>query len=879
MKKIPLIFFFLPFPVLAQVSEDFESGILSAWEQVPAARWECSADQAVSGLYSLRHGYDNPENGRDAISLYVGQLLPDSANVTWRFRLRHGYSPSSVNNWAVFLSSSGSAGEMQSFAVDEAIMLGVNVQGSDDRLKLWLLRGGAYTELLSTDLDWQAAIGTEAAPAIEVRCLEGGTWEVLVDSAGDFGNVLPLGSTLYPVSSLGPYFGLLYRYSSAQDRKLWLDELAISGYLQPDREAPLLMSCRAFGDRYLRLVFNERMKGTDALETSHYLLDGGIFPEEVKRVTDGVYDLFFDLGFGEDQEHSLAVSGLSDLAGNVMVPVTVPFQYHRPAFQDVVINEIMVDPEPCVLLPAVEYIELFNRSDFEQDLENWSLQAGDDRILLPSFLLSPGQYVLLASFSAAEHLETYGGVIGISGFPVLNNDGEELFLSSPDRRLISYVHYSPDWHQDEYKRGGGWSLERIDPDNPCDPCGNWTSSVYYAGGTPGIENSVLRSNPDHNSPAMQRVKVIDNKKLVLVFSEPMDSLAAANPANYQLDHQVGSPQKASPAFPAYDRVELVFGQALLQGTIYFLETSPALTDCSGNPVTAPGGLRVSLPEPPVPGDLVINEVLFNPYPGESDYVEIFNRSDRVFDLAGLYLGAPGTGVEPVSDLVRVSDGQLVFPGDFVLFTANPGQVAARYFNHDQKCFVDPGRLPSLPDEEGGILILDTLLRIIDDFHYNEEMHFPLLRDPEGVSLERIHYDQPTDDPANWHSASETSGFGTPGLPNSQFVSHKESTDRFYVYPSTFSPDNDGRDDILNIAYRMPEPGYVANIILFDARGRKIRQLAVNLLLGTEGVISWDGFLEDGSPAGMGIYLVYAEVFNLTGKISHYKCSCVLARRL
>jgi len=42
------------------------------------------------------------------------------------------------------------------------------------------------------------------------------------------------------------------------------------------------------------------------------------------------------------------------------------------------------------------------------------------------------------------------------------------------------------------------------------------------------------------------------------------------------------------------------------------------------------------------------------------------------------------------------------------------------------------------------------------------MHYSLLKGNEGISLEKIRPDLPSDESMNWHSASESVGWGTPG---------------------------------------------------------------------------------------------------------------------
>ena len=76
---------------------------------------------------------------------------------------------------------------------------------------------------------------------------------------------------------------------------------------------------------------------------------------------------------------------------------------------------------------------------------------------------------------------------------------------------------------------------------------------------------------------------------------------------------------------------------------------------------------------------------------------------------------------------------------------------------------------------------------------------------------------------------------------------------------------DGRDDVLNIRYKFDQPGFVANVNIFDARGRKIKMLIKSEMLGTEGYFTWDGLNDANQKASIGIYVIFIEVFNLDGK--------------
>ena len=131
--------------------------------------------------------------------------------------------------------------------------------------------------------------------------------------------------------------------------------------------------------------------------------------------------------------------------------------------------------------------------------------------------------------------------------------------------------------------------------------------------------------------------------------------------------------------------------------------------------------------------------------------------------------------------------------------------------------------------------------IIDAFDYTDDMHHSLLREREGVSLERLDPDSPTQAAANWHSAAQSVDFATPTSINSQYFDRSVlSGENWQVSPKVFSPDGDGFDDYMLLNFKNINPGTFAHIKIFDAGGRLVRYLANNQFLATEGSIQWDG---------------------------------------
>lgn len=169
--------------------------------------------------------------------------------------------------------------------------------------------------------------------------------------------------------------------------------------------------------------------------------------------------------------------------------------------------------------------------------------------------------------------------------------------------------------------------------------------------------------------------------------------------------------------------------------------------------------------------------------------------------------------------------------------------------------------------------------ILDEFTYSSELHFALLNTTDGVSLERISYDQPAASPGNWHSAAQNVGFATPAYQNSQFMKAPESGDEVLISPEIFSPDNDGYNDQLSIVCNFTEPGYSVTIRIFDSNGRPVRLLVRNEPAGTGNQFMWDGITDEREKAPIGIYIIHVEVFNLGGKVKQFRKTAVLGGKL
>lgn len=865
-KKIFCVIIFVPVIGFTQVYDDFSDGNFT--ENPP---WNGDEQQFIVNDNFQLQLYSE---GTDISTLATAYVM--NGETEWRFWIRQSFSPSANNNGRFYLACDQSDFD----ASVNGYFLQFGESGSDDAIELFRQQGDILTSVCrGTD----GFISSSFQLNIRVRRDQSGNWQIETDETGS-GAYQTQATGFDNTFNTSAFIGVYCKYTSSNAKKFYFDNVYAGPY-QLDTDPPVLEQVIASSDHRIDVWFNEAVTTNSASTTQNFSVNQNIGnPIIAQRDAEdfSIVHLDFDTPFPNGQMLTLTVNNISDFEGNVSGAMTMDFSWFMPPAYTVQINEIMADPSPPVNLPEYEYLELYNRAGVDVNLDNWTLTIGSSEKIFENVSIQAGGYLILADDEALTALSWYGDFYGFSSFS-LTNSGQTVVLKNPDGAVISTVSYSMDWYGDPAKEDGGWSLEQIDPENPCGGNNNWKASDSPYGGTPGASNSVLSSNPDDQAPQLQRVAIVDTNIIRLFFTEPMDSTGLDNTSAYFIDRDLGNPEAAAPVPPDYSSVMLTLSAGLENGLVYSVSISGDLYDCAGNLLDAGPPLQFGLPEYPSPGDIVINELLYNPrndWVNGVDYVEIYNRSDKIIDLYELVLATKNDETQQIETVKNISeDGFLMFPSEYLVLTTKPDVVKEQYVTENPEGFIRMASLPAYGNERGIVVLATRGLEIIDELVYNNEMQLPLLNTTDGVALERVNYNRPTDDPTNWHSAAETYGFGTPAYLNSVFSEAIPIDDPITLEPEIFSPDNDGTDDLLNISYRFETPGYVANITIFNSSGRKIRQLTDNELLGTEGTFSWDGMTDDHQKAAIGIYIIYIEVFDLNGKVKKFKKTAVLAGKL
>ncbi|WP_424962974.1 lamin tail domain-containing protein [Ekhidna sp.] len=612
-----------------------------------------------------------------------------------------------------------------------------------------------------------------------------------------------------------------------------------------------------------------------SLTSGSYVISGGLTIDEilVEQPNPTSVEITFTESVELGETYDISVSNVLDCAGNALEETTISFSFGRsPEFNELIITEIYADEDPSVGLPEVEWIEIYNATEDVISTEGMILTDATNTIELPSFNIQPTSYKILTSNSGVSE---FTDAVGVSGFfsNSLNNSGEKLTLAY-NSELIFSINYTPSWH-DADKKDGGYSLEMVDITNPCLESGaNWRSSTAASGGTPGGENAVSnpQSVPDNMPPNLTRVTAISVDTINLVFDEKIDPASTQN-ATFDFNPSleiVGSFMLADKPRSVYVKLS----SELEEDIPYILKVS-GISDCNGNVVDDNEQL-FALPVDAVNDEIKLSEVLFNPRTNGVDFVEIYNDSEKFISLKNWQLARKTDDV--VEEERVISSEELVIePGEYLVLTRDGNTLLSNYPKGRAENFIEMTSLPSYPNDEGIVLILDKDSEIKDEFTYNEDFHYDLLESVDGVSLERVSFSQLNNED-NWRSAASTEGFATPGYLNSQSFSAEISSGKVSADPEVFIPGNAGTGrDFTTINYQLDEPGQFANVNIYDQTGRLVKNLAQGALLSTSGFLRWDGDTNDGKMARMGYYLIIFEIYDSKGNSETIKETVVVGR--
>ena len=596
----------------------------------------------------------------------------------------------------------------------------------------------------------------------------------------------------------------------------------------------------------------------------------------------------------------------------------------KASLGDVLINEVMADPRGLTKLPATEYVELHNTTDHEINLEGWAFVYDKTSIPLPDAELPAGGYAVLYKAGREISVADGAAEVALKRFPAnMINAGKPLALKDPSGAVIHSYTYpkakagrsiergeGDKWHLSSDPRGGTPGEENSEgtPDKPDEPekpkasPGDVLINEVMAdprGLTKllATEYVELHNTTDHEINLEGWAFVYDKTAIPLPEAElPAGGYAVLYKAGREISVADGAAEVSVKRFPAnminagkplalkdpsgtvihsYTYPKAKAGRSIErgEGDKWHLSSdprggTPGEENSEGAPDKSDEPDVPNRPDEPddateqvEPREIILNEILFDPQPRGSEYIELYNRSDRTLSTHGLAIA------------LRKSDGHLgtrhsltslattLAPGDYLVLTSDPNGVTS-LIRTPALDVIRRFKLPALNNQGATIVLLRTAdSTVVDEVTYSAKWHSSAVKIRRGVALERISPDGSSQEAANWTSASSETGYGTPGYKNSQSGTSSQIEEGATISEPEY---NASTRDYL-IRYQMDKPDYRCQMAVYSSNGQKVAVIANNQLLTSEGEIRWDG-------AGLspGVYIFYVELYHPDGSSQHIR---------
>ncbi|MBO6651068.1 MAG: lamin tail domain-containing protein [Balneola sp.] len=647
-----------------------------------------------------------------------------------------------------------------------------------------------------------------------------------------------------------------------------------------DNTAPTLENAFALNNTSIVLIYDERLEQSAAQNVSNYSFSPSLSVSSISQNRNQII-LIFNEPLQNETTYSITINDQQDIFGNTNAQISTSVRYlefsaSQPS--DIVINEILYQKENE---NSPEFVELFNRTDNNFDLSNWTISdAADNSATLPEGTsLEAGSYVVLTDRQSFASSLSNG--IFLSGFPSLNDSGDGIIIKNESGATIDSLFYTERFGGNQ----DGVSAEKKDPDGASNDPNNWNSNTSESGNSAGVENSVFQL--DTISPEIIFARLQENGNVVIAFSEFVDLSGSTISADGQ--------QRSVLNFSSTEANKVTVDGSGLTTNEHIEVSITNLADVVGNVNSSTSG---QISQKITPGSVIINEILYDPLsddednlPDQTEYIELYNTQDYPISLEEIFLNdAPDEDnevnrLDPVSSQfkwIQPNGYFLIYAEDqtFDFFESQLAEYFGLESQSDQFTMqIDRSSL-SLSASGDAIFISDSSGTAIDSVFYDESWQNPNRVSVDGVALEKINPAGPSNDESNWSSSTEVSG-GTPGQQNSIFQEPGSAPDNSGITftPNPFSPDDDGFEDFLSINYTLDEADYLLRVRIYDRYGREVRELVDGKAAGFSGSLIWDGLTDAGNKNRVGIYIVLFEAYNsAAGRDRTFKETVVIARK-
>jgi regulation of enolase protein 1 (concanavalin A-like superfamily) len=386
----------------------------------------------------------------------------------------------------------------------------------------------------------------------------------------------------------------------------------------------------------------------------------------------------------------------------VVAPVANPHEPISPSSRKtgIVISEIMWKPAPRTDTNNVEFLELYNSCPFFQDISGYQVTCADMNYTFPTNTLIPGGAYFVLAASPQSIANVYGLTTNVFGpYTGSLKHSETLELLDEQTNVLLAVPYNDTYPWPVAADGTGHSIVLANPSYGEGDPRAWDISDVV-GGSPG-EMEAFRPSPLRSVVINEILPHSENPAPPQFIELYNHSTNRVDVSGCILTDDPGTNKFVIPAgtligpagFLSFTQAQFGFTLNGAGETLYFIKPDGSrildAVQFGGQPngvsygrwpdgandfynftTNTPGTNNSSI----VIGDVVINELMYDPISGNDDdqYIELFNKGTNTMDLSGWQFTAGVTFTFP--------SGTTLAPNGYVVVARNLTNLFALYPN-------------------------------------------------------------------------------------------------------------------------------------------------------------------------------------------------------
>ena len=431
-------------------------------------------------------------------------------------------------------------------------------------------------------------------------------------------------------------------------------------------------------------------------------------------------------------------------------------------------SEIMFNPAET----NGEFVEIYNTSTTQSvDLTGFKFKyytSSNNSIVVFSggLILGPGKFAVILQGSYDYVNGTYKNLIpadalvlkissnSFGSLGMANTTNRDVYLINADGIVIDSYIYSAD-------NGTGLSDEKylLTKDNNA---ANWKNSIRVSG-TPGARNSISPFNYDLKISfiGITPAQVIPADSINITINVKNVGAQTASAFNVSLfnDANKDSVGQTSETFYNSSFTNLACNDSIIiQKKIYIaasgifqLLAKVSFAQDENQINNSDVFSFIASSNQSAFKQILVNEIMYDPFTGESEWIEIVNVSTDPVNLKNWSISDLLS--TPTKATITTSD-KFLNPGGFAVLTQDT--LHFPYYPPNNFFQTKFGTL----NTTDGVVIYDTRNAVVDSVKYNSNWG-----GAKGFSLERISYSKSSTDSTNWATTLNQYG-GTPGVKNS-----------------------------------------------------------------------------------------------------------------